>query len=216
MPGRKSSNVSSSSDAGLTILGAHLDSTHLLPFLPAPGADDDGSGTVTILEALRGLLASGWQPETDVEWHWYSAEEGGLLGSQEVVREYVKRGTPIKAMLQQDMVAFVKQGTQERVGIVSDFTNEPLSKFVKRLVDAYLSIPYVDTKLGYAASDHGSWNKAGFPSAFAIEATYEDCNLRRIHSGNDVIDYPEFSFAHLMQFVRLSSAFVVELGGWAK
>jgi Zn-dependent M28 family amino/carboxypeptidase len=28
------------------------------PFLPAPGADDDGSGSVTILEAYRALLAA--------------------------------------------------------------------------------------------------------------------------------------------------------------
>lgn len=38
------------------------------------GADDDGSGTVTILESYRSLLASGFAPERPVEFHWYSAE----------------------------------------------------------------------------------------------------------------------------------------------
>lgn len=40
------------------VIGAHQDSINLfLPsILAAPGADDDGSGTVTILEALRVLL----------------------------------------------------------------------------------------------------------------------------------------------------------------
>lgn len=70
------------------VIGAHQDSINL--FLPsvfaAPGADDDGSGTVTILEALRVLLtdsdiAKGKQENT-IEFQWYSAEEGGLLGSQ--------------------------------------------------------------------------------------------------------------------------------------
>jgi Zn-dependent M28 family amino/carboxypeptidase len=28
------------------------------PFLAAPGADDDGSGSMTILESYRGLLAA--------------------------------------------------------------------------------------------------------------------------------------------------------------
>jgi leucyl aminopeptidase len=28
------------------------------PFLPAPGADDDGSGSMTILESYRALLAA--------------------------------------------------------------------------------------------------------------------------------------------------------------
>lgn len=38
------------------------------------GADDDGSGTVTILEAYRALLESGFKPNRTVEFHWYSAE----------------------------------------------------------------------------------------------------------------------------------------------
>lgn len=103
--------------AAVTILGAHQDSTNLIPFLAAPGADDDGSGTVTLLEALRVLLVTGWAPTTPVEFHWYSAEEGGLLGSQEVVRTYMEKEVKVKAMLQQDMTAFVKTGTQERVGL---------------------------------------------------------------------------------------------------
>ena len=39
----------------ITIVGAHQDSQNYKNvFDVAPGADDDGSGTVTILEALRG------------------------------------------------------------------------------------------------------------------------------------------------------------------
>ena len=34
------------------------------------------SGTVTILEAYRGLIASNFTPTEDVWFHWYSAEEG--------------------------------------------------------------------------------------------------------------------------------------------
>lgn len=45
-------------------------STNLLPFLGAPGADDDGSGTVTILEAYRALLASDFKPSRPLEFHW--------------------------------------------------------------------------------------------------------------------------------------------------
>jgi len=32
-----------------------------------------GSGTVTILEAYRALLAANYTPIHDVEFHWYSA-----------------------------------------------------------------------------------------------------------------------------------------------
>lgn len=116
IPGQGSSTLKAKEE-GITILGAHQDSTNLIPFLSAPGADDDGSGTVTLLETLRVLMEVGWVPESPVEFHWYSAEEGGLLGSQEVVRAYMEDGIKVKAMLQQDMTAFVKAGTEERVGL---------------------------------------------------------------------------------------------------
>lgn len=35
---------------------------------------DDGSGSVTILEAYRALIAADFRPERTVEFHWYSAE----------------------------------------------------------------------------------------------------------------------------------------------
>lgn len=212
----KGANHQLTKSKGVTILGAHQDSTNLFPFFAAPGADDDGSGTVTIIETLRVLLKSGWRPESDVEFHWYSAEEGGLLGSQAVAQSYERKNTKVHAMLQQDMTAFVKQGTQETVGLVSDFVSTPLTKFIALLVDEYLDIGYTQTKLGYAGSDHASWTKIGADSAFAIEATFENSNLKRIHTTQDTFDYPEFSFDHLMQFVRLSASFVVELAGWSK
>ncbi|TKY90920.1 hypothetical protein EX895_000918 [Sporisorium graminicola] len=209
-------NATLTASKGITILGAHQDSTNLFPFFSAPGADDDGSGTVTIIEALRVLLAADWRPESDVELHWYSAEEGGLLGSQAVAQSYERKATKVHAMLQQDMTAFVKAGTQETVGLVADFVSTPLTTFIGLLVDEYLDIGYTHTKLGYAGSDHASWTKTGADSAFAIEATFENSNLKRIHTTSDTFDYPEFSFDHLMQFVRLSASFVVELAGWSK
>lgn len=45
------------------------------------GADDDGSGTVTILESYRSLLASGFVPERPIEFHWYSAEVSLLVAT---------------------------------------------------------------------------------------------------------------------------------------
>jgi len=47
-----------------------FDSTNLFPFLSAPGADDDGSGTVTILEAYRAILVCGYRPLRSLEFHW--------------------------------------------------------------------------------------------------------------------------------------------------
>jgi bacterial leucyl aminopeptidase len=126
------------------VVGAHQDSINL--FLPsifsAPGADDDGSGTVTILEAFRVLLTSKdvikGKGQNTVEFHWYSAEEGGLLGSQAIFSEYEKTGRDIKAMLQQDMTGFVQgtldAGKEESVGVITDFVNPALTEFIKEIV----------------------------------------------------------------------------------
>ena len=94
------------------IIGSHLDSANYdFPLLPAPGADDGGSGTVTILEAFRALVQAGFRPEVPVEFHWYAAEEGGLLGSQDIASEYVYQRKDIRAMVQ-----FVSMRWTHRVG----------------------------------------------------------------------------------------------------
>lgn len=135
IPGKKNSTV---------VVGAHQDSINLfLPsILSAPGADDDGSGSMTILEALRVLLTSKdvvqGKGENTVEFHWYSAEEGGLLGSQAIFSEYEKTGRDVKAMLQQDMTGFVQKtldaGKPESVGVITDFVDPGLTAFIKKII----------------------------------------------------------------------------------
>lgn len=126
------------------VIGAHQDSINLfLPsFLAAPGADDDGSGTVTILEALRVLLTAeeivqGEMANT-VEFHWYSAEEGGLLGSQAIFKSYHQQGRDVKAMLQQDMTGYsqgtLDKGKPEAVGVITDFVDPALTTFLKQVI----------------------------------------------------------------------------------
>lgn len=206
--------IKGTSSEDVIIIGAHQDSAHTWPFLPAPGADDDGSGTMSILEAYRGLIEAGFSPKRTVEFHFYSAEEGGLLGSQAVARDYESRGVKVLAMSQFDMTAWVKRGTKESVGIIMDYTHSALTAFNKELVEAYLDIPYVETKCGYACSDHASWSKAGYPSIFTIESAFEISN-QNIHSGNDRIDISdEFSFDHMLEFSKLAVAFAIELGQW--
>jgi len=205
-------NGSSQIDDRIVIVGAHQDSTALWPFEAAPGADDDGSGTVTILESYRALLASGFAPERPVEFHWYSAEEPGLLGSQAVARAYAAQGVEVYGMSQFDMTAWVKWGTNEEVGVIVDYVDEGLTKHNKQLIDAYLSIPYVETECGYACSDHASWSRAGYPSIFTIESSFANANLDNIHSSRDRIDIStEFSFDHMLEFSKLAVAYAMEL-----
>ncbi|KAI4195565.1 MAG: hypothetical protein LQ350_007141 [Teloschistes chrysophthalmus] len=209
IPGRSEKRV---------VIGAHQDSINLfLPsLLPAPGADDDGSGTVTILEALRALLLSDHIVQGNalntIEFHWYSAEEGGLLGSQAIFSAYEKSGQDVKAMLQQDMTGFVHKtiaaGEKERVGVITDFVDPGLTEFIKLVVTEYCDIPYVLTKCGYACSDHASASKAGYPSAFVIESDFKYSD-DKIHTSEDKLEY--LSFDHMLQHARLTLGLAYEL-----
>jgi leucyl aminopeptidase len=69
----------------------------------APGADDDGTGTVNLIETLRVLVTSSFKPSTPLEFHWYSGEEAGLLGSNAISTSYKNAGIKVKAFLELDM-----------------------------------------------------------------------------------------------------------------
>lgn len=200
------------------VVGAHQDSVNMfLPsILPAPGADDDGSGTVTILEALRVLLKDkrivNGEAENTIEFHWYSAEEGGLLGSQAIFSAYEEEGRDVKAMLQQDMTGYThgtyEAGEPESVGVITDYVDAGLTEFIKKVVTAYCDIPYIETKCGYACSDHASASKAGYPSAFVIESDFKYSD-KKIHTSDDKIEYLDFD--HMLQHARLTLGFAYEL-----
>ncbi|CAH0015300.1 unnamed protein product [Clonostachys rhizophaga] len=201
------------------VIGAHQDSINLwLPsILAAPGADDDGSGTVTILEVFRTLLESkgvvAGNATNTIEFHWYSAEEGGLLGSQAIFQQYEKEGRDVKAMLQQDMTGYVQKtldsGKPESVGVITDYVDSGLTAFIKTVIEEYCGIPWVETKCGYACSDHASASKAGYPSAFVIESAFENSDPH-IHSTEDLIKY--LSFDHMLEHARFTLGLVYELG----
>jgi leucyl aminopeptidase len=96
----------------------------------------------------------------------------------------------------------------EVIGVVTDHVDNDLTDFLKTLVDTYAAIPYVSTKCGYACSDHASWAKQGFPSAFTIESSFEDSN-KAIHTTGDVIS--RLSFNHMKEFAKVATGFAIEL-----
>lgn len=64
-------------------------------------ADDNGSGSVVLLEALRVLAAANFKPKQTLELHFYAGEEAGLLGSRDVFASYRSRGARVVAYLNQ-------------------------------------------------------------------------------------------------------------------
>ncbi|KAI9355074.1 hypothetical protein DFJ73DRAFT_826010 [Zopfochytrium polystomum] len=197
-------------DAPIVVISAHLDSVNQWNpwFGQSPGADDDGSGSATIFEAYRVLIKSGFVPKRPIEFHWYSGEEGGLLGSQKVVAAYKQEGVPVFGVFHSDMTGYLPSGKPETIGVVTDFIDPSLTLFLKALIDTYSDVKWTDTKCGYACSDHASWTKAGFPSAFSFEAEFSDSSPY-IHTTND--DISHVSFEHIAKFTKLAVAFAVEM-----
>ncbi|CAD6613789.1 BAH_G0012310.mRNA.1.CDS.1 [Saccharomyces cerevisiae] len=202
----------------IIVIGSHQDSINLLlpSIMAAPGADDNGSGTVTNMEALRiyteNFLKRGFRPNNTVEFHFYSAEEGGLLGSLDVFTAYAKQKKHVRAMLQQDMTGYVSDPEDEHVGIVTDYTTPALTDFIKLIINSYLSIPYRDTQCGYACSDHGSATRNGFPGSFVIESEFKKTN-KYIHSTMDTLD--RLSLAHMAEHTKIVLGVIIELGSWS-
>ncbi|HEX2190331.1 MAG TPA: M20/M25/M40 family metallo-hydrolase, partial [Longimicrobiaceae bacterium] len=68
------------------------------------GADDDGSGTVTLLEIAESLARSGTRPRRSVLFISHTAEEAGLLGSRHFSDHPTVPRDSIVALLNMDMV----------------------------------------------------------------------------------------------------------------
>ena len=88
------------------------------------------------------------------------------------------------AMSQVEMTAWVKKGTREGIGVITDYTDSKLAEFNKGSVEEYLSIPYAETQCDYACSDHASWEKNGYPAIFTIESSFANSN-HYIHTANE-------------------------------
>lgn len=206
----------SSRSAEKVILGAHEDSVNWSSWFPsaddrAPGADDDASGVATVLETFRVLANSGYRPARTIEFITYAGEEHGLLGSQAIAKKYQKENVPVVGVLQLDMTLYA--GKSQGITVIEDHVDPDLTRFMIQLIETYVKVPWAGSKCGYGCSDHASWTKAGYPSAFPFEAPMGDDNPK-IHTANDTIENGlDADFG--LHFAKLAVAFAVELGGVA-
>lgn len=194
----------------IIVIGAHVDS--ISSGQSAPGADDNASGSASILEALR-VLAGKSQPERTVEFFWYAGEESGLLGSSEIARTYKNERRDVVAALQLDMTMFPGHG-KFKIMNTTDFTSAWLQNYLKAINGAYLNLQLIDDTCGYACSDHASWHRQGYPSIFPFEAPFEDHN-RNIHTVRDVID-SQSDFEHALAFSKIALIMAMDLGNSAQ
>ncbi len=194
----------------IVVLGGHLDS--LSGFYGsgsrAPGADDNASGSASLLEALRVLITQGI-PERSVEFFWYAGEESGLLGSAEIAQQYKAAQKDVVAVLQLDMTSFPGSG-ELVVGNVSDFTSPWLRQYLVSINSTYaLGARLIDDRCGYACSDHASWYRQGYPTLMPFESDTDNMN-DRIHTEGDVI--APLSFTHSLVFAKIALVIAMDLG----
>ena len=192
----------------VVILGGHIDSVGSTTTGRAPGADDDGTGSMTTMEVFRVVAQNGIKPYNTLQFHFYAAEEAGLLGSKAIAAKYAKDGVVVVGMLQLDMTGYSGSSPSPVVGVVTDYTSKDYNAFLRILVDTYTSITWVDTKCGYACSDHASFTAVGYPAGFAFEAAFGD-HSPYIHSDRDTI--ANLNLAHVANFARLGLSHVIEL-----
>jgi len=83
------------------VVSGHFDSTGSTTSSRAPGAHGCASGVVAILEALRVIAAAKYKLFNMLEFHFFSREEGGLLGSRDVINSYVRNRVGVLAVTDQ-------------------------------------------------------------------------------------------------------------------
>lgn len=187
------------------VLGAHMDTLDGR----MPGAGDDASGSSSVMEMARVLLASDYNLQRPIYIIWYAAEERGLVGSQYVVDHFTEHKIPVKAAIQFDMTGYRVNSTDPTMWVYMDFVSKNLSNFVAKLIDTYVQVPVDYSYCGYGCSDHASWTEAGIPAAFPCESNFEEHNPY-IHTSKDTMDL--LNLDHMTNFTKLGLAFALELG----
>jgi hypothetical protein len=193
-------------DRGVVLLTAHLDSINLAggPSAPAPGADDNGSGSAGVLELARVLAGRDWRHDLRVL--LFGGEEEGLHGS----RQYVAALAPderarIRGVLNLDMVGVLNTAAPTVL-----LEGAPLSAaLIEDLATAaatYTDLA-VETSMQPFASDHVPFIDAGIPAVLTIEGA--DSANKNIHSDRDVLSTVTTAMA--MAILRMNAA---ALAGW--
>jgi leucyl aminopeptidase len=192
------------------ILGAHQDSIAGSGCgATAPGEDDDASGIATITEVLKIALHMGYHPLRTVQFMAYAAEEGGLLGSQDIAADYNQQNINVVGVVQFDMTNY--KGSTQDIWIYTDFTNPTQNVFMQSLVTTYLpGLTQSTSQCGYACSDHASWTQNGYPASLPFEAKFSEYDPF-IHTSQDTIENCGNTANHAVKFGKLAVAYMAEV-----
>ncbi|MFF9481971.1 M20/M25/M40 family metallo-hydrolase [Streptomyces sp. NPDC014733] len=146
--------------------GAHLDSVK-----EGPGINDNGSGAAAVLTAALQVADAGLKPTRHLRFAWWGAEEEGLVGSADYVRNL--SDTDRKAI---DVYLNLDQAGSKNVKqwlVVHD--DEHGETEAQRAFEAWFADRGIDTfDIGVGGSDHESFGNAGIPSS-GFSTGISDC-----------------------------------------
>jgi hypothetical protein len=181
-------------------LGAHYDHIGVQPSAGgdsiANGADDDGSGSVALLEIARSITGSTSRPLRSMLFVWHAAEEKGLLGSAHFTERPTVPLDSIVAQINADMIgrngaatadAPIAAGRENALFIVGpSAAPNNQSRVLGQLVDsvnARQASPFTLNREWdspthperiYFRSDHYNYAKRGIPIVFLTTGLHAD------------------------------------------
>jgi len=184
------------------VLSAHLDHVGIHDGKVYNGADDDGSGTVALLEmaeAFQKAKKDGKGPKRSVLILHVTGEEKGLFGSRYYAENPVFPLANTVANINVDMIGRVDPEHKDAPNYVyvigadrlSTGLDAAVTKANKNLTDFKLDYKYNDRndpQRIYYRSDHYNFAKKGVPAVFFFSGIHED--YHQPTDTPDKIDYP--------------------------
>ncbi len=174
-----------------------------------PGADDDGSGTVTVLELAQAFAANPVKPKRSLLFMTVVGEEKGLWGSDWYVRHPVIPLEKTVADLNTDMIGRVDKKYEDLKNsnyvyvIGSDKISTQLDSVLKlsnrqseNLILDYTYNDDKDPEQFYRRSDHYNFARNGVPIVFFFTGVHAD-----YHRPTDTID--KILFPRMERIVHL-------------
>lgn len=184
----------------------------------APGANDDGSGTVLTMELARVFAESGLQFDATLVFMCWAGEEQGLVGSAAHAQRLAADKVTVEANFNNDIVGNSHGGhgvvDAESVRIYSvgpeDSMPRSLARYIERVAAIYVPSQRIrlmarEDRFG-RGSDHSSFTKQGFPAVVFREANE---NFAKQHTAADTLDGVDF--AYLAQNTRVNAAAAASL-----
>jgi hypothetical protein len=160
------------------VIGAHYDhlgnggAGSLAPWTSAihNGADDNASGTATLLEVAHRLATAGQKPQRRIVFIAFTGEERGLLGSAHYVRNPRFALENTVAMFNLDMVGRLQD---DKLIVYGTGTAKEFDPLVESLGQKY-SFKLSKQPEGYGPSDHSSFYGKKIPVLHLFTGTHSD------------------------------------------